>query len=44
MLVEDSVRERYSDGARERQEALCCPVDYDRELLKLLPKEIIDTD
>ena len=44
MFVEDSVRERYSEGARERQEALCCPVDYDRELLKLLPKEIIDKD
>jgi SAM-dependent methyltransferase len=44
MFVEDSVRQRYSDGARERQEALCCPVDYDRELLKLLPKEIIDKD
>ncbi len=44
MLVEDSVRERYSEGAHERQEALCCPVDYDRELLKLLPKEIIDKD
>lgn len=44
MFVEESVRERYSEGARERQEALCCPVDYDRELLKLLPREIIDKD
>jgi ubiquinone/menaquinone biosynthesis C-methylase UbiE len=44
MLVENSVRERYSEGARERQDALCCPVDYDRELLKLLPQEIIDKD
>lgn len=44
MSVEQSVRERYSEGARERQEALCCPVDYDRELLALLPQEIIDKD
>ncbi len=44
MFVEESVRKRYSEGARERQEALCCPVDYDRELLKLLPQEIIDKD
>ncbi len=33
MNVENSVRERYSEGARERQEALCCPVDYDAGLL-----------
>ena len=42
MTVEQSVRERYSEGARERQEDLCCPVDYDRQLLALLPQEIID--
>ncbi len=44
MNVEHSVLERYSQGAQERQEALCCPVEYDRELLKLLPQEIIDKD
>ncbi len=42
--VEQSVRERYSQGARQRQQALCCPVDYDRELLELLPAEIIERD
>jgi ubiquinone/menaquinone biosynthesis C-methylase UbiE len=44
MFIEQSVRERYSEGARERQESLCCPVDYDRELLALLPEEIIEKD
>jgi len=44
MNVESSVLARYSQGAQERQEALCCPVEYDRELLKLLPQEIIDKD
>lgn len=44
MLVEESVRERYSSGAREREASLCCPVDYDSELLKILPREIIDKD
>lgn len=39
-----SVLERYSAGAKEREEALCCPVDYDRELLKILPQEIIERD
>lgn len=42
--IKDKVSERYAAGAMERQEALCCPVDYDKELLKLLPQEIIDRD
>jgi arsenite methyltransferase len=44
MNVESSVRERYSQGARETQEALCCPVDYDSGLLAALPEEIIAKD
>lgn len=44
MTLETSVLERYSQGAESRQADLCCPVDYDRTLLKLLPKEIIDKD
>lgn len=44
MDVKTSVLERYSEGAKERQESLCCPVDYDTSLLKLLPQEIIDKD
>lgn len=44
MSVKANVLERYSDGAKERQESLCCPVDYDRELLKILPQEIIEKD
>ncbi|NOQ36729.1 MAG: methyltransferase domain-containing protein [Methylococcaceae bacterium] len=44
MTVEAGVLERYSEGAEARQEDLCCPVDYDASLLKLLPQEIIDKD
>ncbi len=44
MSVEQIVQERYSGGAREKQEALCCPVTYDKELLAILPQEIIDKD
>ena len=44
MSVEGLVSERYAEGAQERQEALCCPVDYDASLLKILPQEIIDRD
>ena len=42
--VEETVMARYAEGAARRQEALCCPVDYDSSLLELLPKEIIDKD
>ena len=44
MTVEALVQERYAEGAQERQESLCCPVDYDASLLKILPQEIIDKD
>ncbi|MFQ5661308.1 MAG: methyltransferase domain-containing protein [Gammaproteobacteria bacterium] len=44
MNVESAVLERYTEGARDRVEALCCPVDYDQGLLKILPREIIDRD
>ena len=42
--VTDLVRDRYAAGAREREEALCCPVDYDTGLLKVIPKEVIERD
>lgn len=42
--VEKNVSERYAEGALDRQEALCCPVDYDTSLLKILPQEIIERD
>lgn len=44
MTVQTSVLDRYTEGARERQADLCCPVDYDKGLLALLPQEIIDKD
>ena len=42
--VEEIVRERYSAGARKREEALCCPVEYDPKYLKIIPKEILERD
>lgn len=42
--VESNVSERYAQGAQQREEALCCPVDYDPGLLKILPAEIIERD
>jgi len=42
--LDASVLDRYSGGAKERQELLCCPVSYDKEALAMLPQEIIDKD
>jgi arsenite methyltransferase len=44
MNVESAVLGRYSEGAKEKQDALCCPVDYDNSLLELLPEEILEKD
>src|SRR3989338_3051988 len=44
MSIEQNVRERYSAAAQAAQAELCCPVDYDARLLKLLPPEIVDKD
>ncbi len=44
MNKENAVLERYSEGAQERQESLCCPVDYQQHLLDMLPEEIIEKD
>ena len=42
--VEKSVRERYEAAANEKEFALCCPVEYNPEFLKILPAEIIERD
>lgn len=42
--VYEHVQQRYAAGAQQRQESLCCPVDYDQSLLTALPREIIDKD
>src|SRR5206468_3965833 len=38
------VRQRYAAGAKERADKLCCPVDYDSEYLKVIPREVIERD
>ncbi len=44
MSMQSEVKKRYSAGAQAVQADLCCPVDYDRKLLELLPQEIIEKD
>ncbi|NKB44961.1 MAG: methyltransferase domain-containing protein [Alphaproteobacteria bacterium] len=43
-MVQDVVKTRYGAGAQEREEALCCPVDYDPKYLKIIPEEVIERD
>ena len=42
--VEHAVRERYSDASQSKVEALCCPIEYDRQYLKVIPPEVIERD
>ncbi len=42
--VESSVLERYSAASEKREEALCCPIQYDPTLLKIIPQEVIEKD
>jgi len=44
MKVEEAVKARYSVAAQARVEALCCPVNYDRQYLQAIPQEVIDRD
>ena len=39
-----AVAERYAAAAKEREPALCCPVEYDARLLEMLPTEIVEKD
>ncbi len=42
--VESAVRERYGAAAALKEDALCCPVEYNPEFLKVIPHEIIERD
>jgi ubiquinone/menaquinone biosynthesis C-methylase UbiE len=43
--IETAVRDRYAEGAKDAQPALCCPTDeYDGRYLTILPDEIVEKD
>lgn len=42
--VEKAVRSRYGAASQVKEDALCCPVEYDPRYLKILPSEILDRD
>jgi arsenite methyltransferase len=41
---ETAVLQRYGDAAQEVEQCLCLPVTYDKGLLEVIPREIIDKD
>lgn len=41
---ESSVYKRYAAAAQAVEPALCCPVEYSADFLKVIPQEIIDRD
>jgi len=44
MKQEKAVHDRYQAAARASEEALCCPVEYNPEVLKVIPEEVIERD
>jgi len=43
-MIEDAVKDRYAAASQAREAALCCPVDYDAQYLKVIPTEVIERD
>lgn len=44
MKTETIVKDRYAEGAKAQEPALCCPVDYDAKYLEVIPQEVIERD
>ncbi len=42
--IEQTVLNRYQEGAKVQQPSLCCPTEYDGSYLEILPQEIIEKD
>ena len=42
--AEFATRERYAAAAKAPETALCCPVNYDPQYLKIIPAEVIEKD
>lgn len=42
--AEAATRERYAAAAKTSEAALCCPVSYDPQYLKVIPREVLEKD
>lgn len=41
---ENAVKQRYASAAKLPQAALCCPVEYNADYLRIIPPEVIEKD
>src|SRR5438876_8793297 len=44
LRAESAVKLRYAAAAKAPEAALCCPVEYDRRYLEIIPAEVIEKD
>ena len=44
MNTRSSVETRYAEAAKQPEAALCCPVEYDRKYLEVIPDEVVEKD
>ncbi len=44
MSAETAVKQRYAKAATAVETALCCPVNYDKRYLEVIPQEVIEKD
>ena len=42
--AETATQQRYAAAAKAPEAALCCPVEYNKDLLKIIPQEVIEKD
>ncbi len=42
--AEAAVKTRYAAASQAQEAALCCPVDYDKKYLEVIPQEVIEKD
>src|SRR3989454_4910379 len=42
--AESALKSRYAAAAKAPEAALCCPVEYDRRYLEIIPAEVIEKD
>lgn len=42
--IEQAVRQRYAEASRTTAPALCCPVAYNPDYLRILPQELVERD
>ena len=44
LRAETAVKQRYAAAAKAPEAALCCPIEYDRRFLEIIPAEVIEKD